>query len=573
MIKKITIILVCVLILAVGVKLLIDNGVISGIGGSGEPRGGGMKWVYEVSDGNVILTAYNGRESNPEIPSTLENLPVTTLSDSLFANNTKIREVRIPESVTSIGQSIFENCTDLTTVTLSPNLTRIPNKAFSGCKNLAAIQIPEEIKSIGTSAFSGCAALTSVTFPNSVTTIGADAFLNCSSLAEVNFTRFLSSLGSHAFKGTAWLSAQNNEFVIIGNQILVKYNGISDHIQVPLGVTQITDAFEDNLFPIEIELPSSLTSIGPRAFSGCRSLETVNIPESVRSIGDSAFKGCSHLSPIVLPNRVSSIGASAFQSCSALERMVIPNGVKTLPKLVLANCEKLQMVQIPESVTSIASDIIIYSGVTELRIVKGTAGESFAIENNIPYAYEQRSNEDFIYQQLDDGVQVIMYTGSIYDVVIPEELSGDPVTSLSDILFQHNSLVRTVDLPDTITRIPDYSFANMSDLRSVKFPQTLTEIGYGAFSNDPMLGELEIPDSVTSIMDDAFDGCPSLVILASEGSYAFDWAIKAGIRVKDNKLVDSSLYRFIKPEGQVLVSGYDGMERIPELPRMNDYDE
>ena len=69
------------------------------------------------------------------------------------------------------------------------------------------------------------------------------------------------------------------------------------------------------------------------------------------------------------------------------------------------------------------------------------------------------------------------YTGNIYDVVVPAELSGYPVTSLSDILFQHNSFVRSVNLPETITRIADYSFANMSELRSVILPETLTEIG------------------------------------------------------------------------------------------------
>ncbi|MBQ6737391.1 MAG: leucine-rich repeat domain-containing protein, partial [Synergistaceae bacterium] len=522
MIKKITIILLCVLLLAGVAVLLINRGVLPGNSNVSAPgntvKSAGIqydKWVYEVSDGNVILTAYTGRDAIPGIPTELNNMPVTALGDELFLDNNRIKEITIPDTIASMGTSIFENCSELTSVRLPNSLQRIPNRAFYGCKKLQSIQLPSGLKNIGASSFAGCAALTYVSIPDSVTSIGGDAFLNCTGIKDFSISKNLTNLGSHAFKGTPWLTAQSDLFVTVGNKILVKYNGIEEYVQVPLGITQITDAFEDNIFPMEIELPSSLTSIGPHAFSGCRSLETVNIPETVRSIGESAFRGCGHLGPVTLPARLTSIGPSAFQSCSVLERIVIPEGVKTLPGLSFANCENLRVLQIPESVTSIASDVIVYSGVAELRVIKGSVGENFAIENNIPYVYEQRANDDFIYQQLEDGIQIIMYTGNIYDVVIPEELSGEKVVQLSDILFQHNDFVRSVSLPETITRISDYSFANMSELRSVVFPETLTDIGAAAFMNDPLLSNLEIPESVIHIADDAFSGCTSLVIYAA----------------------------------------------------------
>ena len=91
--------------------------------------------------------------------------------------------------------------------------------------------------------------------------------------------------------------------------------------------------------------------------------------------------------------------------------------------------------------------------------------------------------------------------------------------------------------------------------------------------NDAMLGDLEIPDSVTEIADDAFIGCPSLVIWASEDSYAYNWARQMGLRVRDNKSVSAELFRFINPSGFVLLSGYNGKDRTPELPRLNEYGE
>lgn len=580
MIKKITIILFCVLLLAVGSVILINRGILPGngniqISGNKVSTTGAQydKWVYDVNDGLVVLTEYTGRDAIPEIPLEINNQPVTALADNLFLGNTRIKEITIPDSISSIGTGVFENCTELTLVRLPNGLQRIPNRAFYGCKKLQAIPFPAGLKAIGYSAFNGCTALTNVTIPDTVTSIGGDAFLNCTGIAELSISKNLTSLGSHAFKGTPWLASQTDTFVMVGNKILIKYNGIDEYVQVPLGVTQITGAFEDNIFPLEIELPASLTSIGAHAFSGCRSLETVIIPDSVRSIGESAFRGCGHLSPITLPSRLTSIGASAFQNCSSLERLIIPEGVKTLPKLAFANCENLRILQIPESVTSIATDIIVYSGISELKVIKGSAGEVFAIDNNIPYSYEQRSNDDFIYQQMDDGIQIIMYTGNVYDVIIPEELSGEKVVRLSDILFQHNDLVRSVSLPETITRISNYSFANMSELRSVTFPDTLTEIGNAAFMNDALLGNLEIPESVEYIADDAFNGCTSLVIYAKQGSYAYDWATDAGIRVKDNSQTDTSLYSFVKPNGRVLVSEYHGFEQTPELPMFSEYNE
>jgi hypothetical protein len=166
-----------------------------------------------------------------------------------------------------------------------------------------------------------------------------------------------------------------------------------------------------------------------------------------------------------------------------------------------------------------------------------------------------------------------MYTGNVYDVVIPEELSGDKVVTLSDILFQHNSFVRTVSLPDTIIKIPDYSFSDMSELRSVILPETLKEIGTAAFMNDRLLGSLEIPESVEYISDDAFVGCDSLIILAAQDSYAFNWAINAGIRVKDTSQNNFLEYSFVKPNGKVMVAGYSGINTEPELPGTNEYNE
>ncbi len=570
MIKKVTIALIVLLLLAGIWAGLSYKGILPGFSG-GAARGNKEGWSYIVEDDAVTLTKYNGRNSTPEIPAELEGLPVRALGDEVFAQNKRISSVTVPDSVINMGNGVFENCTELAVVTLSSNIERIPARLFAGCSALKAIQIPDGVISIGNSAFSGCSGLGFVEIPDTVTAIASEAFQNCSNLSEISISKNLNNLGSHAFQGTPWLSKQSDEFVTIGNGILIKYNGISEYVEVPLGVTQITDAFEDNIFPLEILLPDSLTSIGGRAFSGARALEIINIPERVRSIGESAFRGCGHLMSIDLPDSLRTIGASAFQSCSGLNRLLLPEGITNLPSLAFANCEKLRMLQIPQSVETIADNIISYSGITDLRVYKGSIGEEFAVRNGYPYSYMQQSSEDFVFQQTDAGVQAVLYTGNIYDVVVPGYFNGEPVTTLSDILFQHNYIVRSVELPESISVIPAYCFADMSELRSVKLPEGLISISTGAFMSDPMLSNLVIPGTVADISDDAFIGCPSLVIYAPVDSYAYEWASQRGFRVKDNSSVNSQNFEFVQPFGQVLVADYLGNETTPELPKTNEY--
>ena len=68
-----------------------------------------------------------------------------------------------------------------------------------------------------------------------------------------------------------------------------------------------------------IEIPSSVTSIGGAAFSNCTALENIEIPSSVTSIGGSAFYNCTALKNIEIPSSVTSIGYYAFGYCTALE--------------------------------------------------------------------------------------------------------------------------------------------------------------------------------------------------------------------------------------------------------------
>ena len=96
-----------------------------------------------------------------------------------------------------------------------------------------------------------------------------------------------------------------------------------------------------------------VTSIGPLAFSSCRSLPSITIPDSVTSIGNDAFRNCTNLRSITIPDSVTFIGNYAFSDCTSLTSITIPDSVTFIGNYAFSYCTSLTSITIPDSVTSI----------------------------------------------------------------------------------------------------------------------------------------------------------------------------------------------------------------------------
>ena len=103
------------------------------------------------------------------------------------------------------------------------------------------------------------------------------------------------------------------------------------------------------------------------------------------------------------------------------------------------------------------------------------------------------------------GSNAFYYCSSLTSITIPNS-----VTSIGEVAFYNCSSLTSITIPDSVTSIERYTFWNCSSLTSITIPDSVTSIGNRAFWNCTSLTSIMIPDSVTTIGYRAFDSCTSL---------------------------------------------------------------
>ena len=115
-----------------------------------------------------------------------------------------------------------------------------------------------------------------------------------------------------------------------------------------------------------------------------------------------------------------------------------------------------------------------------------------------------------------------------YDIKIPSELGGHPVSGLGEYSFAANpydghqgnplcSKIRSVTIPQSVTSIGDRAFDGCSALTTLSLGEKIKTIGNYAFLDCTSLTDVTIPQSVTSIGYSAFEGCTDLNPLTING--------------------------------------------------------
>ena len=181
---------------------------------------------------------------------------------------------------------------------------------------------------------------------------------------------------------------------------------------------------------------------------------------------------------------------------------------KRLISLLVAVCMMITMLPL-SAVTAFAAD----TSTVLTAIVDG-------------YKYEYKINADGATATITDfrGPVDPAKTPAPYDIHIPSELGGYPVTGLGTYSFSgyldaspylHNSYqigrnIRSVDIPQGVTSIGNHAFEECFALEEVTIPQSVTSIGLIAFGGCCKLTTLSLGENVETIGGGAFFRCSSL---------------------------------------------------------------
>ena len=146
-------------------------------------------------------------------------------------------EYTILDGVDRIGIYAFYRAEGLTNITIPDSVKTIQEASFYGC-NLESIKIPDGVTTIEKEAFDYCEYLEQVNIPEGITTIEDGTFKDTFQLRYVEIPENVTSIGDEAFDSSPY---------------------------IPIGMEVSEDELTD-VYPIEIVVPNSVTSIGKMAF-------------------------------------------------------------------------------------------------------------------------------------------------------------------------------------------------------------------------------------------------------------------------------------------------------------------
>ena len=326
---------------------------------------------------------------------------------------------------------------------------------------------------------------------------------------------------------------------------LIRVKVTTENITVP--VTMIDEqAFIDREKITQVNIPSTIESIGNLAFNGCISLTSFNvnsknanfcsengilfnkakttllqypsakadtdysIPDGVTKIEDWAFYDCNKLTVMTIPSSVATIGEYALNFCTGLTKLFVH---ATTPPTVGTNAFINVNLAIPVYVPAASLDAYkaanIWKEFTKLQALV----TEFTV-NNLKYKVT-----DYIADEVELTGYATKPTGKLD---IPASVTYGSktysVTSIVEQAFDGCSAITEVTIPASVTSVGSDVFNGCSSLTQATIGDGLTEISTSMFTNCSALEKLVIGKGVTKIGSFAFANCSNLkeiTVLAS----------------------------------------------------------
>ena len=137
------------------------------------------------------------------------------------------------------------------------------------------------------------------------------------------------------------------------------------------------------------------------------------------------------------------------------------------------------------------ADSIRYNNVTYQFEFKDYIGLNY-----VYYAYtipntDATDSSAFTYVNHGDSIEITGFDNSVSDVVIPSEIEGLPVTTISTGAF-YLSAITSIEVPDTVTSIGEMAFLGCTSLKTVKLSTGVAKIEKNAFGSCSALQEVQV---------------------------------------------------------------------------------
>lgn len=245
------------------------------------------------------------------------------------------------------------------------------------------------------------------------------------------------------------------------------------------GIVEIdTEAFFWNDDLKEIQIPSSVTNIGYRAFSLCKNLDYIHVDEDNKNYNSGLESNCiidsknntliAGSNNSVIPESIKTINEYAFYGLDGLDNIEIPDNVETIGENAFYKCEKLENITLPYSVKYVGS-------------------EAFRECVNL-------KNVDIL----------------------------APITCIYDSTFRNCTNLVNIIFPNTLESIGDYAFCNCKSLSRIDFPDCLNSINQCTFEGSG-IESLKISKNVSHIYGTAFKNCYNLrEIVVDDNNKTYD---------------------------------------------------
>ncbi len=263
-----------------------------------------LDFEYEIDtfDMEAKITQYLGDATEVVIPDTITDpvygdvVPVTKIGTYAFGENEAIEAVVIPETVTVIQKGAFQSCPNLRAVSLPNGLTTIEEKAFYNSNKIEKLGmvIDKETAQEDASLFDKIGN----EFPTTVTSIGFMAF--SSQLNEI-----------------AWYSALEGDVVVIGDGILLKFNGEEDYT-MDENIKKIAYYAFSNVGPIRITVTNTDVQFDENSIFMCDKEFTFVVPEEATELA-STIKSCGAAYELVVAEEPEAEEAAEGEEVTAVE--------------------------------------------------------------------------------------------------------------------------------------------------------------------------------------------------------------------------------------------------------------